>query len=500
MTALVDLMCAELGRLGEAAAVEVANAWLDDLTVVELAALLYDWDHTWAREEQLFPSSRRWRSHGFLSARRVGKTSSCANFIHREVRAGRAQRIGFMAQTEDKTIEVMVLGEVGLVASSPPWFRATWERGRVVWPNGAQAFPFTPEKPGNIRGPGVHLFWASEIQSWPSSTREEAWANAQIMTSLGMARTVWDATPKRRHPILRLLLDRARRHPEIHGVVRGDIWSNADNLGEGVVEDLEAELGGTQRGDEELRGLFFDEAEGALWKQEWIDKHRRERPPKLARTVIAIDPAITFAESSDPTGMVAVGALGPEAFVLANWSQRFTDWDTWGDVSVSQYLELEADLIIVETNRGGKACSANIARAARDRGLTCVVFDEKHRQRTTHNRRVVYVLEVVGRKAKEVRAEPVAAQYKKGRAHHVEGGEGLSGLEDSLTTWEPDGKHESPNDLDALVYGVSEVLDLSSTDRDPKRDVDGIEILAKKLRETEGDAANPLRPRGGRTI
>ena len=500
MTALVDLMCAELGRLGEAEAVAVANNWLDGLTTVELATLLYDWDHTWAREEQLFPSSRRWRSHGFLSARRFGKSVACSSFIQREVRAGRAQRIGFMAQTEDKTVEVQALGEIGLIATSPPWFRATWERGRVVWPNGAQAFPFTPEKPGNIRGPGVHLFWASEIQSWPSSTREEAWANAQIMTSLGQARTIWDATPKRRHPILRLLLDRARRHPEIHGVVRGDIWSNADNLGEGVVEDLEAELGGTQRGDEELRGLFFDEAEGALWKQEWIDKNRRARPPKLARTVIAIDPAITFAESSDPTGMVAVGALGPEAFVLSNLSQRFPDWDSWGDVAVSQYLELEADLVIVETNRGGKACSANIARAARDRGLTCVVFDEKHRQRVTHNRRVVYVLEVVGRKAKEVRAEPVAAQYKKGRVHHVEGGEGLAGLEDNLTTWEPDGKHESPNDLDAVVYGVSEVLDLTSTERDPKRDVDGIEVLAKKLRENEGDAGSPLRPRGGRTI
>jgi hypothetical protein len=51
-------------------------------------------------------------------------------------------------------------------------------------------------------------------------------------------------------------------------------------------------------------------------------------------------------------------------------------------------------------------------------------------------------------------------------------GANLQALEDLLTTWVPDSGGESPNALDALVYGVIELAGLSRETK-PKSDVLG---------------------------
>jgi phage terminase large subunit-like protein len=56
---------------------------------------------------------------------------------------------------------------------------------------------------------------------------------------------------------------------------------------------------------------------------------------------------------------------------------------------------------------------------------------------------------------KRIRAEPVAALYEQGRVHHV--GEHAQ-LEDQLCTWDPLSSARSPDRLDALVWGLSELL------------------------------------------
>lgn len=471
--------------LGHDRAHELLDKLLEQLTTVELAALAYDWANVWARPNQL-PPPGPWRSWGFLTARRFGKTRSVAEWINGEAISGRAMRIGFCAQNADKAIEVMVEGEAGLIATAPPWAKPIYTSDRVLWPNGAQAFPFTPEVPGAIRGPGVHLFWASELQSWPASKREEAWYNAQLMTSLGYARTVWDATPKRRHPLLRRLLQNAEADPEHHHVVRGVIEENADNLAAGVIGELRRALAGTQREREELDGGYDDDDDDALWSQVWIDRARRSLPTELVRRILVIDPAITSEPGSDQTGMIDLGlGVDGQAYVCGDLTSKQA-WEAWGRKACLRYVRHSMDCVVLERNRGGDAPLANVRANARALGLR--VRKVEPDATTRHVPGVIYAKEVHARGSKGVRAEPVAVAYKRGRVSHVKG-VNLEDLEERMATWIPEAKGRSPDGIDALVHGIWELLDLSVELVDVDEAFDGIEQLAKQLKETEDPAA-----------
>src|SRR5690606_15677798 len=245
-TRLVDAL---VRRHGKAQAHVELDHILDRLPVVDLAALAFDWS-SWARPKQIIPSGGEWRSFGYLTGRGWGKSLTCASHIVGEAEAGRARCIGLAAQNEEKTIAVQV---AGLIEASPPWFRPDWtsSANQLTWPNGAVALAFTPEVPGAIRSPNFDLTWLSEVQSWPTATREEALLNFQFATRVGYARTIWDATPKRRHPILRRFLARAASEPDRHIVVRGTMRENRRNLAASVIEDLEREYAGTTQGREE---------------------------------------------------------------------------------------------------------------------------------------------------------------------------------------------------------------------------------------------------------
>lgn len=487
-------------RHGVAAHAEL-DAALDGLSNVELAGLLHDWDHFWARAKQRAPE-HSFGSWGFLTGRMFGKTRAIAEFINREVAARRARHIALIAQNETTTLELQVEGVSGLLATAPSWFRPVFERGRVLWPNGAEAHLFTPEVPGALRGPEHDLAWAAELSVWPQSTRREAFKNLRLGLRIGLARLVWDSNATRRHPILRYLLERASRDPQRHVVVRGHSRENAHHVNPATLAELIAELEGTQAGDEELGGVFFDESAGALVKQEWIEQARRELPTKLVRRVMALDPAISMRDGTDPTGFVDGGLTADgQAIVIADLSARIP-WEQWGDMAVERYIANKCDMIVIERNRGGDACAANIARAAKERGLSVLILTDKTRAKHTprHTPGLVVVLELVGRKGKDVRLEPVAGRYQAGRVSHVRGAD-LAELEDQLTTWEPDGKHESPNALDADVYLVCELLGLYDDKPDNRGAFRGIKEANERLQQTSPRAVANLLGRGrGRTI
>lgn len=478
-----------LAHLGPVLGHAALDAALDALTPTELAALAYDWPHMWARPNQILPAGS-WRSHGFLTARRVGKTRSNSEFVNAEAASGRAMRIGFAAQNEDKTIEVMVEGDCGLIATSPPWFKARWEAGRVVWPNGAQAFPFTPEVPGSFRGPGLHLFWASEIQSWPAATREEAFQNAILMTSSGYARMVWEATPKKRHPLIRMLLERAAAFPKQHLIVRGRIDDNADNLGLGVPDELRAGMGGTQRGREELDGEYLDDDEGALWKQGWIEATRRFLPEKLKRRIISVDPAITSdPRYSDATGIMDMGlGVDDQIYAIRNLSGVHRA-EVWPGMVIAAYVRGGCDLVLIETNRGGTALIALLRIAAKEVGLQIVELGKTE----VPGRRpgVVYVRAINARGAKADRAAAAASYTERGHVTFVRGE--LGDLEDRLCSF--DGSEKGPDDaIDAFVHGAIELGALTLDKRmGAAEQLDG---LAERNRVLRGaPPAAPVRER-----
>lgn len=395
-------------------------------------------------------------------------------------------RVALIAQNDDKTKEVMIEGESGLLECSPPWHRAEVVQGRVLWPNGAQAFPFSPEAPGDIRGPGVHLAWCSEFVAWPIAKRDEAWSNVRLMTRLGYARVVWDTTPKRRHPIIRALLARAAADPRRHRVVRGTTRANSANISQEAIAEWEEEYGGTQRGREELGGEFLDDSDGALWKQSWIDRARREQPPRFERRILAIDPHYSMRKGTDATGIIDAG-LGPDGqvYICGDMSGKHP-WEVWADKLVVRYVDCHCDCIVVERNRGGDSCTANIRTSVREFGRArgevwdVVLVDDAALTRWTPG--TINIKEVIGRSSKEVRGEPVAAVYEKGRVSHVLSVD-LTELEDVLTTWEPVPGAVSPNALDALVWAVWELLGLGREDRRANQSR-GIEAVQRRVAAT----------------
>jgi phage terminase large subunit-like protein len=466
----VDLLVAAFGKAQAHRAVDMI---LDKLSTVELASLAYDWEGTWARPKQRLPRTP-WRTFGFLTARGVGKTTSLGSFVVDEVQAGRSKCIGLAAQNEVKTIDVQV---GALIDFSPPWFKPEWiatER-RLVWPNGAEAYAHTPEVPGAIRSHNFDLAWLSEVQSWPTATRREAYLNFKFATRVGYARTIWDATPKRRHPMLLSLVERSEKEPQKHVIVGGTIYENARNLAGGVIEDLEAEFGGTTAGREELLGEMLADSESALVKQDAIDKHRRPMPEALARRALAIDPAVTTRAGNDRTGMIDAGlGVDGQAYILGDLSGKHPP-GTWARIAIDRYERYRIDVIVAETNKGGDLVVQNLRAEAGRRGLSVVVVGKD--ETPLHAPGSVFVKEVHARGPKEDRAQPLATAYERGRVSHVLGVD-LAALEEMLTTWEPTPGHRSPDALDAEVHAVGELLGFASNKPDGKAAFAGLVDLA----------------------
>jgi len=184
------------------------------------------------------------------------------------------------------------------------------------------------------------------------------------MLRLGKARMLWDCTPKRKNEILREQLARGERAPARHVVVRGTSHENAANVNTDELAELESELAGTTRGREELEGEFIDELGTTLVQQQWIDEHRSVAPARLERRILSIDPATTVKKHSDATGMVEEGLARGIVYVMADHSDHYP-WEEWGRVAVDLYLGGHFDCIVIETNRGGDSCVANLRTAAR---------------------------------------------------------------------------------------------------------------------------------------
>ena len=185
---------------------------------------------------------------------------------------------------------------------------------------------------------------------------------------------------------------------------------------------------------------------GALWDQTQIDTARVEKPPdRLARLVVAVDPAVSYGPDSDDTGIVAVGSAGRgqdrHYYVLADRTAHEAP-EEWAARAILLAAELQADAVVYEANQGGETVRSVLAQAGRHL---------RSQGRIVQSPRLVAVRATRG---KAVRAEPAAALYGQGRVHHVGA---LPELEGQLTTWTPEDT-DSPDRLDALVWGVTHLL------------------------------------------
>ena len=153
------------------ASADVADrkAFLRGLSGPQLKALPYLFDF-WALDHQLAPEGD-WRTWVILWGRGAGKTRAGSEWVRSMVEGSRprdpgvARRVGLIGETMEQAREVMVFGESGILACSPPDRRPTWIAGRqmLVWPNGAEARLYSAFDPERLRGPQFDAVWADEV-------------------------------------------------------------------------------------------------------------------------------------------------------------------------------------------------------------------------------------------------------------------------------------------------------------------------------------------------
>ncbi len=397
---------------------------------------LYDWEGEWARPEQRAPAGE-WSTWVVKAGRGYGKTRTGAENVRHWAETLPGVRIAMVARTASDVRDTMVEGESGIMAVCPPWNRPHYEpsKRRLTWPNGSMATTYSADEPDLLRGPQFHKAWADEVASWRFLI--DTWTNLQMTLRLGDdPRLIVTTTPRPLKWLRNLLADKTTV------VTGGSTYDNRANLAAAFFDNVTRLYEGTSVGRQELYAELLDEAEGALWQRSDIDDNRVVETPDLDRIVVAIDPAVSSNEQSDETGIVAVGRASVRGkgsrtsahfYVLDDVSLRASPL-VWAGKAIWLYDEQEADRIIGEVNNGGEMIESTI-RTLRDD----ISYKAVHASR-----------------GKAARAEPIAALYEQGRAHHV----GMfDDLEDQLCNWEPFGRQRSPDRLDALVWAITELME-----------------------------------------
>ena len=414
---------------------EARDGFVAGLTDEEAAALFYDWK-AWARPQQLMPEGG-WDGWLILAGRGYGKTRMGAEAVCAEAREGRSKRIGLVAETSADGRDVLVNGESGILACSPPWFRPVFARSdgrpKLTWPNGAIATLYDARVPDQLRGPQHDFVWFDELAKFRYA--QEVFDQAMFGLRLGSAPRWMATTTPRNIALIRGLL--ARDGAGVT-VTRGTSDENLCNLSPSYRRNVIDRYRDSRLGRQELFAELLEDVPGALWSRRALEDCRVASAPDLARVIVAVDPPASSGDHANECGIVVVGVdEGGRAFVLDDWSAQGSP-DEWARKVVAAYRLHEADTIVAEVNQGGEMVAAVIRSVLADAPVKMV--------RAT--------------RGKFVRAEPVSALYEQGRVKHVGV---LATLEDQMIGFTAERAASrsdgfSPDRVDALVWGLSELF------------------------------------------
>ena len=405
------------------------NDLIGALSSDEALALTYDWPF-WARASQL-PPGGDWRVWLLLAGRGFGKTRTGAEEVRSRARGG-ARRIALVAPTAADARAVMVEGESGILAISPPDARPLYEPSKrlLTWPNGAIATLYSADEPERLRGPQHDFAWCDELAAW---RYPEAWDMLMFGLRLGDdPRAVVTTTPRPTKLIRALLAD-----PKVT-VTRGATRENQANLAPAFLQQIVRRYEGTRLGRQELEAELLDDVAGALWSRGLVEAARAGAAPgELSRIVVAIDPAASSGGNADETGIIVAGRdRQGHGWVLADASGRFAPTG-WARAALAACRAHNADRIVAEVNNGGEMVEATLR-----------VIDPD-----------VSFAAVRAARGKAARAEPVAALYEQGRVHHIGA---FPQLEDQMCAFTADFDRNiagySPDRVDALVWALTELL------------------------------------------
>lgn len=422
---------------------ELVNRWACD--VPDCDGMPHTgWTHRHARADQREPDDYAvWL---LLTGRGYGKTRTGAETSKKWGTTERRKHIAVIGRTERETRNICFEGPSGLLSVIRPGLIAGginrgYHRSQgdlyLTLTNGTTFRGFSAEKSEALRGYAFDAAWCDEFASWAVQQGIDCWDNLWFALREAKYPHIVVTTTPRNLPHVKQVL------AEADHVTRGSMLDNRANLSERAIARILAKYQGTRIGRQELEGELVEDVEGALWTWAMIEAHRytgklEDLLPTLRRIIVGVDPAGTNHNTSDETGIVVVGVAGPrnrpEFYVLEDVSGRYSP-DQWAKMAIVMHDKWQADAIAAEVNNGWDMVASTIRHQ-----------DDRPRIR-----------EVKATRGKHLRAEPIAALYEQARVHHLSGIGNLGNLEDQMTSWTPFDTNLSPDRLDALVWGLTEL-------------------------------------------
>lgn len=392
----------------------------------------YTYKH--ARGDQWPPVGRDWLTWLLKGGRGSGKTRSGSEWIRYLNKT--IERTSIIGPTWPHVRDTMVEGDSGLLAVFD------YAKTNVLWEPSKKKITvdckcprphraghiiqmFTGEEPERLRGPQHGAVWLDEPAHYPLI--EAVWDNMMLGLRAGTdPKVLCSTTPLPIKWLIDLMAD------PLTVSVTVSTYENLSNLAPPFRKFILSKYEGTRMGKQELHGEILEDVEGALWNSDMIEGYRdlSALMESMDRIVIGVDPAGTSTKRRDEVGIVVVGKRGDHFYVFADYSGTYTP-DGWAQKTYEAYDTYHADKIVAEKNYGGEMVLSTL-RHARKNGNAELVNS---------------------RRGKELRAEPIVALYEQGRVHHVVI---LETLETQMTTWVP-GKGSSPDRVDALVHGLTEL-------------------------------------------
>jgi phage terminase large subunit-like protein len=382
-----------------------------------------------------------------MTGRGWGKTRTATENISRMLRGATPFTappdapavMSVIADTSFDLRQYSIEGPSGFLNVGPPEHRPKYHPSQMTleWPNGCRALLFSAEDPEVTRGASGSFFWWDELAKARRS--ELGWNNMLFGMREGRPRGIVTTTP-RPVPILKKLIRSKSTRTTV-----GSTWENFANLSQVYYDEVIAPLEGTRMGRQEINAELLEDLPGALWTRPMLDVAKEPKPQlDYSRIVVAIDPsgARTMSDEAASSIGIVVSARGVDGrgYVLADRSCKLSPAG-WAKRAVDAFYEFDADRIVAERNFGGAMVEHTIRSV---------------------DGNVPYT-EVVASRGKVQRAEPVSALYEKGLVSHV--ARDMLDLEDQMCLMATDGfmGEGSPDRVDALVWGLSELLVTGST-------------------------------------
>ena len=212
---------------------------------------------------------------------------------------------------------------------------------------------------------------------------------------------------------------------------------NLENLHPSFIKKAqEVKLSNPARYDHIYLGLPRKQNPFSLWKMlTMISPYRVDDLPEMKRIIVAVDPSVADTGRQDECGIVVVSEDYHGHFYLQKDLSDLMGPEEWAATSVGAYNDFKCENIIAEKNQGGDLVTINIR---------------------VHKKNVPVKL-VHASKGKLARAEPIASLYSAGRVHHVGH---FAELENEMCSYTGKVGEKSPNRLDALVWGLTELAGL----------------------------------------